>query len=87
MRLGMGRFVLLLILVSPLCAGVAAATPEPAPALEARQTILEANRSLVKKGWQPAPKQSPLSRRKAMVSSPAEQPVHLLRHGSWFLSV
>ena len=59
MRLGMGRFVLLLILVSPLCAGVAAATPEPAPALEARQTILEANRSLVKKGWQPAPKQSP----------------------------
>ena len=49
MRLGMGRFVLLLILVSPLCAGVAAATPEPAPALEARQTILEANRSLVKK--------------------------------------
>ena len=59
MRLGMGRFVLLLILVSPLCAGVAAATPEPAPALEARQTILEANRSLMKKGWQPAPKQSP----------------------------
>ena len=59
MRLGMGRFVLLLILVSPLCAGVAAATPEPAPALEARQTILEANRYLVKKGWQPAPKASP----------------------------
>ena len=48
MRLGMGRAVLLLILVSPLCAEVAATTPEPAPAaLETRQTILEANRYLV----------------------------------------
>ena len=60
MRLGMGRAVLLLILVSPLCAEVAATTPEPAPAaLETRQTILEANRYLVDKGWQPAPKQLP----------------------------
>ena len=59
MRLGMGRFVLLLILVSPLCAGVAAATPEPAPALEARQTTLAANRTWVKKGGQSAPKQPP----------------------------
>ena len=59
MRLGMGRFVLLLIFTSPLCAGIPAATPEPAPALEPSQTILEANRYLVGKGWQPAPKQSP----------------------------
>ena len=60
MRIGMGRSVLLLILVSPLCAEVAATTPEPAPAaLETRQTILEANRYLVDKGWQPAPKQLP----------------------------
>lgn len=44
MRLGMERSVLLLILVSTLGTEVSASTPEPAPALETRQTILEANR-------------------------------------------
>ena len=59
MRPGMGRFALLLIFVSPLWAGVAVAAPELAPALDPRQTILEANRHLVEDGWQPAPNQSP----------------------------
>ena len=59
MRPDMGRIVLLLILMSPLCAGVAGAASEPTPALELRQTILEANRYLIKKGWQPAPKAFP----------------------------
>ena len=63
MRLGMGRFVLLLILVSPLCAGVAAATPEPSPALEARQTILEANRYLVKRDGNPPRSNPPLQKK------------------------
>ena len=87
MRLGMGRSVLLLILVSPLCAEVAATTPEPAPAaLETLQTILEANRYLVDK-MATCPEAIAISRREAMVSSSLEQPVHLLRHGNWFLSV
>ena len=59
MRPDMGRIVLLLILMSPLCAGVAGAASDPTPALELRQTILEANRYLIKEGWQPAPKAFP----------------------------
>ena len=59
MRPGMGRVVLLLILMSPLCAGVVAAASQPTPALKLRQTILEANRYLIDEGWQPSPKAFP----------------------------
>ena len=59
MRPGMGRVVLLLILMSPLCAGVADAASQPTPALKLRQTILEANRYLIDEGWQPSPKAFP----------------------------
>ena len=52
MRLGTGRSVLLLILVSTLCTEVTATTPEPGPALETRQTIVKVNRYLENKGWQ-----------------------------------
>ena len=59
MRPGMGRVVLLLILMSPLCAGVADAASQPTPALKLRQTILEANRYQIDEGWQPSPKAFP----------------------------
>ena len=59
MRPGIGRVVLLLILMSPLCAGVADAASQPTPALKLRQTILEANRYLIDEGWQPSPKAFP----------------------------
>ena len=59
MRPGMGRIVLLLILMSPLFAGVAAAASEPTAALKLRQTILEAHRYLIDEGWQPSPKALP----------------------------
>ena len=59
MRPGMGSVVLLLILTSPLCAGVVAAASQPTPALKLRQTILEANRYLIDEGWQPSPKAFP----------------------------
>jgi hypothetical protein len=52
---GMGRVVLLLILMSPLCAGVVAAASQPTPAQKLRQTILEANQNLIDEGWQPTP--------------------------------
>ena len=59
MRPDMGRDVLQLILMSPLCAGVADAALQPTPALKLRQTILEANRYLIDEGWQPSPKAFP----------------------------
>ena len=59
MRPGMGCVVLLLILMSPLCAGIAGAASEPTPALNLPQTILAANRYLIHKGWQTSPKALP----------------------------
>ena len=56
MRPGMGRIVLLVILMSPLCAGVTDAASQPTPALKLHQTILEANRYLIDEGWQLTPK-------------------------------
>ena len=66
----MGRVVLLLILMSPLCAGVADAASQPTPALKLRQTILEANRYLIDEGWQPSPRHSQALRKGVGIGQP-----------------
>ena len=53
----MGRCVLLSLLLPGLMGGMAFA--RPGPQLNARQTILEANRHLIADGWQPAPEKTP----------------------------
>ena len=53
----MGRCVLLSLLLPGLMGGMAFARPDPQ--LNARQTILEANRHLIADGWQPAPEKTP----------------------------
>ena len=55
----MGRVVLLLILMSRLCAGVVAAASQPTPARKLRQAILAAHQNLIDEGWQPSPKAFP----------------------------
>jgi len=52
----MGRSLLPLALVSLLGTAIQAA---PVPELIARQSILEADRSLVAAGWRPSPQQKP----------------------------
>ena len=53
----MGRFPLLVLLLSPCL--LSAVVAEPLFPLNSRQTILEADRHLVADGWQPSPEQTP----------------------------
>ena len=59
MRPTMGRCVLLSLLLPWLMGVGSSAFAKPEPQLNARQTILEANRHLIADGWRPAPEKKP----------------------------